>query len=75
MKPKALFIFCSQIEFEQMKKSEGKKSREDKEKVMDMLFAAFEKHQYYNIKDLVRLTKQPVVSILWNIMINGVLYV
>lgn len=27
-----------------------------------MMFAAFEKHQYYNIKDLVRITKQPVVS-------------
>lgn len=49
------------IEFEQMKKAEGKKSREDKEKVMDMLFAAFEKHQYYNIKDLVRITNQPII--------------
>lgn len=28
-----------------------------------MLFSAFEKHQYYNIKDLVDITKQPVVSI------------
>ena len=28
-----------------------------------MLFAAFEKHQYYNIKDLVKLTNQPVVII------------
>lgn len=26
-----------------------------------MLFAAFEKHQYYNIKDLVKITNQPVV--------------
>lgn len=48
------------IEFEQMKKTEGKKSREDKDKVTDMLFAAFEKHQYYNIKDLVRITRQPI---------------
>lgn len=48
------------IEFEQQKKSEGKKSREDRDKVMDMLFAAFEKHQYYNIKDLVRITRQPI---------------
>lgn len=30
---------------------------------MDMLFSAFEKHQYYNVKDLVRITKQPIVSI------------
>lgn len=48
------------IEFEQMKKAEGKKSREDKDKVLDMLFAAFEKHQYYNIKDLVQITRQPI---------------
>lgn len=25
-----------------------------------MLYAAFEKHQYYNIKDLVKITRQPV---------------
>lgn len=48
------------IEFEEKKKSEGKKARDDEDKVMDMLFAAFEKHQYYNIKDLVKITKQPV---------------
>lgn len=38
--------------------------RDDKEVVQNALFAAFEKHQYYNIKDLERITKQPVVSIL-----------
>jgi len=37
-----------------------KKSRDDKEKVMETLFDLFEKHQYYNIKDLVRETRQPV---------------
>nr|CAH0098520.1 unnamed protein product [Daphnia galeata] len=47
-------------EFEEKKKAEGKKARDDKGKVMDMLFAAFEKHQYYNIKDLVKITNQPV---------------
>lgn len=36
--------------------------RDDKNAVMDMLFAAFEKHQYYNIKDLVTITRQPIVS-------------
>ena len=41
-------------------KSEGKKSRADKNQVLDMLFNAFEKHQYYNIRDLVKLTKQPI---------------
>ncbi|GFT32445.1 general transcription factor IIF subunit 2 [Nephila pilipes] len=48
------------IEYEQKKKAEGRKARDDKDKVMDMLFAAFEKHQYYNIKDLEKITKQPV---------------
>lgn len=42
------------------KKAEGKKARDDKEAVHEMLFAAFEKHQYYNIKDLVNITRQPI---------------
>lgn len=48
------------IQYEEKKKAEGKKSRDDKDKVQDILFALFEKHQYYNIKDLVRETRQPV---------------
>ncbi|XP_043240381.1 general transcription factor IIF subunit 2-like, partial [Amphibalanus amphitrite] len=48
------------VEFTQKKKSEGKKVRDDKDKVMNVLFAAFEKHQYYNIKDLAGITRQPV---------------
>ena len=44
------------------KRAEGKKMREDKDVVQNALFNAFEKHQYYNIKDLERITKQPVVS-------------
>ena len=42
------------------KKEEGKKMRDDKEKVQEIIFALFEKHQYYNIKDLIRETRQPV---------------
>ncbi|XP_076752378.1 transcription factor TFIIFbeta isoform X1 [Xylocopa sonorina] len=49
------------IEYAEKKKAEGKKMRDDKDAVLDMLFAAFEKHQYYNIKDLVKITKQPIV--------------
>lgn len=49
------------IEYEERKKAEGKKARDEKEVVLDMIFAAFEKHQYYNIKDLVTKTRQPVV--------------
>ncbi|XP_012284805.1 general transcription factor IIF subunit 2 [Orussus abietinus] len=49
------------IEYAEKKKAEGKKMRDDKDAVMDMLFAAFEKHQYYNIRDLVKITRQPIV--------------
>lgn len=52
----------SQLDYEKKKKEEGKRARADKQQVLDMLFSAFEKHQYYNIKDLVDITKQPVVS-------------
>ncbi|CAH1183750.1 unnamed protein product [Phaedon cochleariae] len=48
------------IEYMERKKAEGKKARDDKDSVLEMLFAAFEKHQYYNIKDLVKITKQPI---------------
>ncbi|GLV37910.1 Transcription factor TFIIFbeta [Carabus blaptoides fortunei] len=49
------------IEYAEKKKAEGKKARDDKDAVLEMLFAAFEKHQYYNIKDLVKITQQPIV--------------
>ncbi|KAM9408803.1 general transcription factor IIF subunit 2 isoform 1-T1 [Pholidichthys leucotaenia] len=48
-------------EYERKKKEEGKRARADKQQVLDMLFSAFEKHQYYNVKDLVDITKQPVI--------------
>lgn len=43
--------------------------RDDKDVVLDLLFAAFEKHQYYNIKDLVKITRQPVVRFWSNLYI------
>ncbi|XP_072936861.1 general transcription factor IIF subunit 2 [Epargyreus clarus] len=49
------------IEYQEKKKAEGKKARDDKDAVLNVLFAAFEKHQYYNIKDLQKITKQPIV--------------
>jgi hypothetical protein len=60
----AVYLICclSQIEYEEKKKAEGKKARDDKDSVLEMLFAAFEKHQYYNIRDLVKITRQPIVS-------------
>ncbi|KAK9401629.1 general transcription factor IIF subunit 2 [Crotalus adamanteus] len=49
------------IEYDKKKKEDGKRARAEKQQVLDMLFSAFEKHQYYNIKDLVDITKQPVI--------------
>lgn len=53
--------------------------RDDKDAVLDMLFAAFEKHQYYNIKDLVKITRQPVVSFnkiyIYTIIYNFLIYI
>ncbi|XP_026561146.1 general transcription factor IIF subunit 2 isoform X2 [Pseudonaja textilis] len=49
------------IVYDKKKKEEGKRARAEKQQVLDMLFSAFEKHQYYNIKDLVDITKQPVI--------------
>lgn len=42
------------------KESPIKKFRKDRETVRNMLFELFEKHQYYRIKDLERLTRQPI---------------
>jgi len=51
---------AANIEYEARKKAEGKKSRDDKGRVVDRLFALFEKHQYYKMIDLVKETRQPV---------------
>lgn len=41
------------------KKDKTKRLRKDKEQVLDILFNAFTKHQYYNIKNLEKITQQP----------------
>lgn len=56
------------------KKDKTKRLRKDKEKVLDQLFNAFTQHQYYNIKDLVKLTQQPPVNLLIEVMVNGIIY-
>uniref|UniRef100_A0A672F6V0 General transcription factor IIF subunit 2 n=1 Tax=Salarias fasciatus TaxID=181472 RepID=A0A672F6V0_SALFA len=48
------------LEYEKKKKTEGKMVRAERQVVLDMLFSAFERHQYYNMKSLVEITKQPV---------------
>uniref|UniRef100_A0A8C2IET8 General transcription factor IIF subunit 2 n=1 Tax=Cyprinus carpio TaxID=7962 RepID=A0A8C2IET8_CYPCA len=58
------------VEYEKRKKEEAKCARADKQKVLEVLFSAFEKHQYYNIRDLMDITKQPLIylkEILWEI--------
>ncbi|XP_035445624.2 general transcription factor IIF subunit 2-like isoform X1 [Spodoptera frugiperda] len=49
------------IDYTKKKSPKEKRVRDDKDAVLDMLFAAFEKHQYYNIKDLQMITRQPMV--------------
>ncbi|XP_071950524.1 general transcription factor IIF subunit 2-like isoform X2 [Antedon mediterranea] len=51
---------ASNKEYEARKKEQGKRSRADKDYVLEKLYQAFEKHQYYQLKDLVKLTNQPV---------------
>ena len=48
------------IRYDKKVKEEGKRSREDEETVREKLFALFEKHQFYNFKDLLKETRQPV---------------
>lgn len=49
---------------EEMKRKEmGRRPREERDIVKERLFGAFEKHQYYNVKDLVTLTNQPVTYV------------
>jgi len=57
---KPISIHKSQLAHEKAKKAEGKKMRDDKDKVQEIIFALFEKHQFYNIKDLMQETRQPI---------------
>uniref|UniRef100_A0A8C8DCG7 General transcription factor IIF subunit 2 n=1 Tax=Oncorhynchus tshawytscha TaxID=74940 RepID=A0A8C8DCG7_ONCTS len=52
-------ILSQTVEYEKRKKAEGRMVRAYRQQVMDMLFSAFEEHQYYNIKDLLEVAKQP----------------
>ena len=47
-------------EHEKKKKLDGKRARADKDYVLELLFKAFERHQYYFLKDLIKITQQPV---------------
>ena len=49
------------VEHEKPKQVE-KRARGDRELVLDLIFTAFQAHQYYSLKDLVHKTKQPTVS-------------
>lgn len=60
--PKPVSMHKEDLLFEKKKKEAGKRARDDKDKVISMLMTAFEKHQYYAMRDLEKLTNQPVVS-------------
>jgi len=51
------------LEPEKRRKDEGKRVRADRGEVLEKLYSAFEKHQFYTLKDLVGITKQPVVHL------------
>jgi hypothetical protein len=50
------------------KDDKTKKLRKDKDEVMSILFDAFAKHQYYNIRDLERISQQPIVNIIFVVL-------
>lgn len=43
------------------KKTTDKRVRSERDVVLETIFSAFEKHQYYTLKDLINITQQPVV--------------
>ena len=47
-----------------------KRIKRDKKEVLDLLFSAFTKQQFYNIKQLEKMTRQPTVNIIFLIKIN-----
>lgn len=51
------------VKQEKIQKEAGKRVRDDPEVVREKLYKAFEKHQYYTLKDLVGITEQPVVHL------------
>lgn len=59
-KPRGAAQLAHEADLRRRKDEPKKTMREDKEIVQGRLFAAFEKRQYYNIKDLERITNQPV---------------
>ncbi len=60
-----LYIFCIQVAREKLKRDGNKAVRADRDQVVDMLFQAFEKHQFYKLVDLQRITQQPPVCVLF----------
>merc|ERR1712168_64176 len=51
------------LEPEKKRKEDRKRVRGERADVLSDIFAAFEKRQYYSLKDLVGITQQPVVHL------------
>jgi len=58
MKYKPIAQHVEAVQAQKLKK-EGKNVRLEKQQLMELLFQAFEKHQYYKLVDLARITHQP----------------
>merc|ERR1712048_1095467 len=50
-------------ESNEKKRSTEKRVRSEREVVLETIFSAFEKHQYYTLKDLIGITQQPVTHL------------
>lgn len=59
-KPRGATQLAHEAELRRRKDEAKRIIREDKEIVLNRLYSAFEKERYYNIKDLVRITNQPL---------------
>ena len=59
-KPRGATQLAHEADLRRKKEESKKMIREDKEVVQARLFAAFERQQYYNIKDLVKITNQSI---------------
>lgn len=63
LQPNCELIFVMfQIQNDRDRKDGKKVARQDKDLVKEKVFAAFEHHQYFAIKDLCQITGQPYVS-------------
>jgi len=73
IKFKPVTMHAEDLAKEKLKKEGVKAVRFERAHVMEMIFNAFEKHQYYKLVDLQKLTSQPI-SLVKDILIDIAVY-